>query len=49
MKIEIKFIKSVLLLSFSFFVFPVLAQVENKVEMSVTNNSTVNFNLQYVD
>ncbi len=49
MKIEIKFIKSVLLLSFSFFVFPVLAQVENKVEMSVTNNSTVNFNQHIVD
>lgn len=48
MTIKIKLIKSILLLSFSFFVFPVLAQVENKVEMSVTNNSTVNFNQHIV-
>jgi hypothetical protein len=48
MKIKIKFIKSILFLSFSFFAFTVLAQVENKVEISVTNNSTVNFNQHIV-
>ncbi len=48
MTIKIKFIKSILLLSFFFFVFPVLAQVDNKVEISVTNNSTVNFNQHIV-
>ena len=42
--IKIKFIKSILLLSFSFFSFTVLAQVETRVEISVTNNATVNFN-----
>ncbi len=47
MKIKIKFIRSILFLSFSLFAFTVLAQVENKVEISVTNNSTVNFN-QYI-
>jgi len=44
MKIKIKFIKSTLFLSFFLFAFTVLAQVENKVGISVTNNSTVNFN-----
>ena len=43
MEIKIKFIKSVLFLSFFLFAFTVLAQVETKVEISVINNSTVNF------
>jgi len=49
MKIKIKFIKSVLFLSFFLFAFTVLAQVENKVEISVINNSTVNFNQHIVN
>lgn len=42
--IKIKFIKNILLLLFSFFSFTVLAQVEKRIEISVENNSTVNFN-----
>jgi len=49
MEIKIKFIKSVLFLSFFLFAFTVLAQVENKVEISVINNSTVNFNQHIVN
>jgi hypothetical protein len=48
MKIKIKLIRSILFLSFSYFVIPGLAQVENKVEISVTNNSTVNFSQHIV-
>jgi hypothetical protein len=44
MMIKIKFIKDILLLLFSFFSFTVLAQVEKRIEISVENNSTVNFN-----
>ena len=44
MNTKIKFIKSILLLSISFFSFTVLAQVENRIEISIENNSTVNFN-----
>jgi hypothetical protein len=44
MMIKIKFIKNILLLLFSFFSFTVLAQVEKRIEISVENNSTVNFN-----
>lgn len=48
MKIKIKFIRSILFLSFFLFAFTVLAQVENKVEISVINNSTLNFNQHIV-
>ena len=44
MMIKIKFINSILLLSFSFFSFTVMAQIESRMEISVTNNATVNFN-----
>ena len=42
--IKIKLINSILLLSFSFFSFTVMAQIESRMEISVTNNATVNFN-----